>query len=64
MSCEIIIFILIMKNEGFYVFEWLVYYKLIGIDMFLIYFNDCIDGINLMLNWLYQMGVIIYFDNL
>ena len=33
-----------MKNEGPFILEWLAYHRMIGVDDFLIYTNDCDDG--------------------
>ncbi|MGB8813172.1 MAG: glycosyltransferase family 2 protein, partial [Paracoccaceae bacterium] len=33
-----------MKNEGPFILEWIAYHRMIGVDDFLIYTNDCSDG--------------------
>ena len=33
-----------MKNEGPFILEWIAYHRMIGVDDFLVYTNDCDDG--------------------
>lgn len=46
-----------MKNEGPFILEWLAYHRVIGVDDFLIYTNDCTDGTDTMLAMLQDKGL-------
>lgn len=46
-----------MKNEGATVLEWVAYHRLIGVDHFLIYTNDCEDGTDRIWMRLEEMGL-------
>jgi hypothetical protein len=46
-----------MKNEGPFILEWLAYHRVIGVDDFLIYTNDCTDGTDTMLQMLQDKGL-------
>lgn len=59
-----IIFIMLMKDEVLFILEWVVYYCLIGVNDLIVFFNDCIDGIDMMLEWLDDMGLVCYYINL
>ncbi len=52
-----------MKNEAPYILEWVAYHRMIGIDDFLIYTNDCTDGTDALLNRLQEMGILQHRDN-
>ncbi len=52
-----------MKNEAPYILEWIAYHRMIGVDSFLIYSNDCSDGTAEILNRLQEMGVIAHRNN-
>jgi len=52
-----------MKNEGPFILEWLAYHRMIGIDDFLIYTNDCDDGTDTMLDALQARGMVQRRDN-
>ena len=52
-----------MKNEGPFILEWLAYHRVIGVDDFLIYSNDCTDGTDMMLELLQQKGLVQHRDN-
>jgi hypothetical protein len=47
-----------MKNEAPYILEWIAYHRMIGIDNFLIYTNDCTDGTHEILDRLQALGVV------
>ena len=52
-----------MKNEGPFILEWLAYHRVIGVDDFLIYTNDCTDGTDVMLDLLQARGLVQHRDN-
>ncbi len=47
-----------MKNEGPFILEWIAYHRMIGVDDFLVYTNDCDDGTVEILNRLQEMGIL------
>ncbi|KMW57539.1 Glycosyl transferase, group 2 family protein [Candidatus Rhodobacter oscarellae] len=52
-----------MKNEGPFILEWLAYHRMIGVDDFLVYTNDCDDGTDTMLDLLAARGLVQRRDN-
>ena len=52
-----------MKNEGPFILEWLAYHRMIGVDDFLIYTNDCDDGTDTMLDLLQERRLVQRRDN-
>lgn len=52
-----------MKNEGPFILEWIAYHRMIGVQDFLIYTNDCTDGTDTMLELLQAKGVVQHRDN-
>lgn len=52
-----------MKNEGPFILEWLAYHRMIGVDDFLIYTNDCTDGTDTMLDLLQAKGLVAHREN-
>ncbi|WP_420845107.1 glycosyltransferase family 2 protein [Leisingera aquaemixtae] len=52
-----------MKNEGPFILEWLAYHRVIGVDDFLIYTNDCTDGTDTMLQMLQEKGLVQHREN-
>ena len=52
-----------MKNEGPFILEWLAYHRVIGVDDFLIYTNDCTDGTDALLDLLQAKGFVQHRDN-
>jgi glycosyl transferase family 2 len=52
-----------MKNEGPFILEWLAYHRVIGVDSFLIYTNDCTDGTDTFLEFLQDKGIVQHRDN-
>lgn len=52
-----------MKNEGPFILEWLAYHRMIGVDDFLIYTNDCTDGTDTMLDLLQRKGLVQHREN-
>lgn len=52
-----------MKNEGPFILEWLAYHRMIGVDDFLIYTNDCDDGTDQLLDALQARGLVQRRDN-
>ena len=47
-----------MKNEGPFILEWLAYHRVIGVEDFLVYTNDCTDGTDTMLDMLQAKGLL------
>ncbi|MGR3362691.1 MAG: glycosyltransferase family 2 protein [Maritimibacter harenae] len=52
-----------MKNEAPYILEWIAYHRMIGVDGFLIYTNDCTDGTDALLDRLAELGLVQHRDN-
>jgi hypothetical protein len=52
-----------MKNEAPYILEWVAYHRMIGVDNFLIYTNDCTDGTDEILDRLQALGILQHRDN-
>lgn len=52
-----------MKNEGPFILEWLAYHRMIGVDDFLVYTNDCDDGTDTLLDALQAHGIVQRRDN-
>ncbi len=52
-----------MKNEGPFILEWLAYHRVIGVDRFLVYTNDCNDGTDTLLDLLQDKGFVQHRDN-
>ncbi|WP_298494123.1 glycosyltransferase family 2 protein [uncultured Maritimibacter sp.] len=52
-----------MKNEAPYILEWVAYHRMLGVDNFLIYTNDCTDGTAEILDRLQELGVLQHRDN-
>lgn len=52
-----------MKNEGPFILEWLAYHRVIGVDRFLVYTNDCTDGTDTFLQLLADKGYVEHRDN-
>lgn len=52
-----------MKNEGPFILEWLAYHRVIGIERFLVYTNDCNDGTDTFLDLLQEKGIVQHRDN-
>ena len=52
-----------MKNEGPFILEWIAYHRMIGVDDFLIYTNDCTDGTDELLDLLEGKGFVRHKDN-
>ncbi|MBV7378374.1 glycosyltransferase family 2 protein [Maritimibacter dapengensis] len=52
-----------MKNEAPYILEWVAYHRMIGVDHFLIYTNDCTDGTAELLDRLQELGILQHRDN-
>ena len=52
-----------MKNEGPFILEWLAYHRVIGVEDFLIYTNDCTDGTDTMLQLLQEKGIVQHREN-
>jgi len=46
-----------MKNEGPFLLEWIAYHRVIGVNGFLVYTNDCTDGTDTFLTLLQQKGL-------
>ncbi len=62
MSQTIIVFTT-MKNEGPYMLEWVAFHRLLGVDHFLIFTNDCEDGTDDIARRLQQMGLATHVPN-
>ncbi|UWQ82550.1 glycosyltransferase family 2 protein [Leisingera caerulea] len=52
-----------MKNEGPFILEWLAYHRVIGVDNFLVYTNDCTDGTDTMLQMLQEKDLVQHREN-
>ena len=52
-----------MKNEGPFILEWLAYHQLIGINDFIVFTNDCIDGTDAILERLDELGHVRHLPN-
>lgn len=52
--------ILTVKDEGAFLLEWFAHHQVVGFTDFLIFSNDCVDGTDLMLDRLEQMGHITH----
>lgn len=52
-----------MKNEAPFILEWIAYNRLIGVDHFLVYTNDCTDNTVAMLDRLAELGIVTRRDN-
>ncbi|MFZ1467652.1 MAG: glycosyltransferase family 2 protein [Paracoccaceae bacterium] len=52
-----------MKNEGPFILEWIAYHRIIGVDDFLIYTNDCTDGTDTLLQMLQRKGLCQWREN-
>ena len=52
-----------MKNEGPFVLEWIAYHRVIGVDDFLVYTNDCTDGTDTLLDLLQDHGIVQHREN-
>ncbi len=52
-----------MKNEGPFLLEWIAYHRMIGVDDFLVYTNDCDDGTDALLDALAARGLVQRRDN-
>lgn len=46
-----------MKNEGPFLLEWIAYHRVIGVDGFIVYTNDCSDGTDTFLQLLQDKGL-------
>jgi hypothetical protein len=46
-----------MKNEGPFLLEWIAYHRVIGVDGFIVYTNDCTDGTDDFLSLLEAKGI-------
>jgi len=51
------------KNEGRFLLEWIAYHKLIGVDDFLVYTNDCEDESPALLDRLAERGLVVHEPN-
>lgn len=52
-----------VKNEAPYLLEWIAWHRLIGVDHFVIFSNDCTDGTDAMLDRLAEMGLVEHIRN-
>lgn len=52
-----------MKNEGPFILEWLAYHRLIGVNDFICFTNDCADGTDLILERLDELGLVRHLPN-
>lgn len=52
-----------MKNEGPFILEWLAYHRMIGINDFIVFTNDCSDGTDAVLERLDEMGLLRHLPN-
>lgn len=52
-----------MKNEGPFILDWIAHHRVVGVDRFLVYTNDCDDGTDDLLDALAKEGVVVRRDN-
>ncbi|SPJ24401.1 glycosyltransferase family 2 protein [Palleronia abyssalis] len=52
-----------MKNEGPFILEWIAYHRMMGVDKFIVFTNDCTDGTTEMLDILAEKGIVEHYDN-
>lgn len=52
-----------MKNEGPFILEWIAYHRVIGVDDFLVYTNDCTDCTDTLLKKLQDKGILQHREN-
>jgi hypothetical protein len=52
-----------MRDEAPYLLEWVAYHRLIGVERFLVFSNDCADGTDAMLDRLQEMGLVTHARN-
>lgn len=58
-----VVLVTTMKNEGPYIVDWVAHHRVVGIDDFLIYSNDCADGTDGLLGALAEAGTVTHRDN-
>jgi len=52
-----------MRNEAPYILEWIAWHRMVGVDAFLIYSNDCDDPTDAILSRLDAIGLITWVQN-
>lgn len=52
-----------MKNEAPFILEWIAYNRMIGVDHFLVYTNECTDNTVAILDRLGELGLVTRRDN-
>lgn len=52
-----------MRNEGMFVVEWLAHHLVCGFDGIFVYTNDCLDGSDLLLARLQELGFLTHVDH-
>lgn len=52
-----------LRNEGAYLLDWLAHHRAVGFSDFLVFSNDCVDGTDLMLDRLQEMGCLTHIRN-
>lgn len=52
-----------VKNEGPFLLEWIAYHRVIGVQSFVFYSNDCDDGTDILLDHLANAGIVIHLEN-
>lgn len=52
-----------MKNEGPFILEWLAYHRVIGVEKFLVFTNDCTDGTDTFFDLLQRKGLVEHREN-
>jgi pimeloyl-ACP methyl ester carboxylesterase len=62
MSGKIVLFTT-MKNEGPYMLEWVAFHRMLGVDHFLIFTNDCSDGTDEIARQLETLGWVTHVPN-
>jgi hypothetical protein len=60
---EKILVVTAMKNEAPFILEWIAYNRMIGVDHFLVYTNDCTDNTVAILDRLAEMGIVTRLEN-
>jgi hypothetical protein len=60
---ERILVVTAMKNEAPFILEWVAYNRVIGVDHFLVYTNDCTDNTVAILDRLSESGIVTRLEN-
>lgn len=58
-----IVIVASLKNEAPYILEWIAHHRMVGVDNFVIYTNDCEDGTAEILDRLDRLGIVEHRPN-